>query len=452
MSQLADKPPSSEVANTSPVPNGNHTIRRTRSSTMIHIIDERFNNRSAERTALLRQLKKALQGRDVSVQFWACVQVCDLSKLEFLVELAGLSPKAMDIITDLCCTLPYKWIQRPSPFDDLRTISTASASGSQQTSSRSARNGARERDGHKCVITGTRKVYQVAPIFPSHGGSEAVSDDSSAPTIWKFVDVFWNRATAERWHKAAFNALDDFESANGCTNLICLRNDLRAAWANGLFALRPVFVSPDSTEMEVEFHWQPKQFHEPYDHVDVLKVPISSEGVSSVEGLLVVRSTKENGFLPIESGDRFMLRTDDPKSRPLPSYDLLDMQWHLNRIVAMSAAPEIFNEDDDEDEEDDEDDSCTAKPLYRQPPSDVLDWIQYPSSSSSSCDGSIDNNNLYPVVSTVTGGCVGTLAEWMEDLDCSFATRTGSVGLVARPLTDHSRVMRRTVNDDLREP
>lgn len=32
------------------------------------------------------------------------------------------------------------------------------------------------------------------------------------------------------------------------------------------------------------------------------------------------------------------MRTTDPEVLPLPSKHLLDMKWHLNRIVAMSAA------------------------------------------------------------------------------------------------------------------
>jgi hypothetical protein len=53
----------------------------------------------------------------------------------------------------------------------------------------------------------------------------------------------------------------------------------------------------------------------------------------------------------IKSGNTFTLTTTDPITHPLPSFPLLEIQWHLSRVVSMSGAAEIFNhryEDDDE--------------------------------------------------------------------------------------------------------
>lgn len=58
-------------------------------------------------------------------------------------------------------------------------------------------------------------------------------------------------------------------------------------------------------------------------------------------------------YRSIQSGDIFTLTTDDPESRPLPSLELLEMQWILQRITAMSDAagtPELdWDWDDDDD-------------------------------------------------------------------------------------------------------
>jgi len=43
---------------------------------------------------------------------------------------------------------------------------------------------------------------------------------------------------------------------------------------------------------------------------------------------------------PLFSGARFTFTTDDPVNRPLPSKDLLDLQWALQRLTAMAAAAE----------------------------------------------------------------------------------------------------------------
>ena len=59
----------------------------------------------------------------------------------------------------------------------------------------------------------------------------------------------------------------------------------------------------------------------------------------------------------IKSGDWFEMRTDDPEARPLPSWELLEMQWFLQRVVGMAGAAEFREttpapEDDLDDEVD----------------------------------------------------------------------------------------------------
>ncbi|KAJ9201897.1 hypothetical protein DTO164E3_3335 [Paecilomyces variotii] len=57
------------------------------------------------------------------------------------------------------------------------------------------------------------------------------------------------------------------------------------------------------------------------------------------------------------SGDTFTLTTDDPQSKPLPSIELLQMQWTLQRLIAISGAAgvndeELFDSDDGYDDDD----------------------------------------------------------------------------------------------------
>ncbi|CAK7273591.1 hypothetical protein SEPCBS119000_005739 [Sporothrix epigloea] len=54
--------------------------------------------------------------------------------------------------------------------------------------------------------------------------------------------------------------------------------------------------------------------------------------------------------LPLETGQIFTIRAENPED--LPSFDLLEMQWDLLRIAAMSGAAEAQDEGWDEDEED----------------------------------------------------------------------------------------------------
>ena len=48
----------------------------------------------------------------------------------------------------------------------------------------------------------------------------------------------------------------------------------------------------------------------------------------------------------IKSGDIFELKTDDAIARPLPSFQLLEMQWFLTRIVGMAGAAFPYGSED----------------------------------------------------------------------------------------------------------
>lgn len=53
----------------------------------------------------------------------------------------------------------------------------------------------------------------------------------------------------------------------------------------------------------------------------------------------------------IQSGDEIRITTEDPQNCPLPHWDLLEMQWVLNRVVAMSGAVDVDSEFDDVDDD-----------------------------------------------------------------------------------------------------
>lgn len=197
--------------------------------------------------------------------------------------------------------------------------------------------------------------------------------------------MFWGKGKTERWRRAVFNdPTQPGKPVSDCTNLICLRRDIRSAWSSGLFALRPVWVSEDNTEMEIEFYWQPKPDHRLYDMLDVSKQPVSSKNVSSVDRLIVVVGNRgESSYHAIESGYKFRMTTNDPIERPLPSFDLLDMQWHFTRMVSFCGAGSFFDEEEREDASDAKSDVTTQQDRPSTPPNkatppneDVLAWVE----------------------------------------------------------------------------
>ena len=48
-----------------------------------------------------------------------------------------------------------------------------------------------------------------------------------------------------------------------------------------------------------------------------------------------------------------MLRTGDPEKMPLPSRELLEMQWTLHRLSVIAGAAEVYDDFSDNDSDDD---------------------------------------------------------------------------------------------------
>jgi len=118
-------------------------------------------------------------------------------------------------------------------------------------------------------------------------------------------------------------------------NLTCLAPHAHDVWSGGDFALKPLELSSDNRELTVQFFWQVRNKYELESRIDLLAEPASSKGLD--HGAFNMLAYEHDGSIhKIRSGDVFTLRTTDPKNLPLPSKELLEMQWYLQRLVAMS--------------------------------------------------------------------------------------------------------------------
>jgi len=79
--------------------------------------------------------------------------------------------------------------------------------------------------------------------------------------------------------------------------------------------------------------------------VDILTSPESPEGFDGNIKLFHFPTERQ-----VCSGDAISLTTDDPVTRPLPHLALLEMQWTLQRMAAMSGAAEIYDFGNDYDD------------------------------------------------------------------------------------------------------
>ena len=201
---------------------------------------------------------------------------------------------------------------------------------------------------------------EVTHIFPysmlnktankSHRRYAAPSD------FWRFLKFFWTNDHIDKWRNKIFpDPQHPDTGVDSCFNLICLTGTAHKYWNNGHFALKPLKLSEDEKELTIQFFWQPQYNHKLTDGVDLLMEPVSSKDLSLVEKegkkCFLTRILKDLSTPKIKSGDTFTLTTNDPGKRPLPSWELLEMQWILQRITAMSGAagtPEIDWDDDDD--------------------------------------------------------------------------------------------------------
>jgi HNH endonuclease len=170
----------------------------------------------------------------------------------------------------------------------------------------------------------------------------------SSVDFWNLLTAFWSDDRIQEWHNVLFpNQNDPNKGVETCCNLMGLSPDAHTYWTKAYFALQPIELSDDKKRLDVKFHWMLRRSE--YSHkVDVLTPPSSLEDLDGGSDIKLFHFPTDQR---IRSGDMISLTTDDPVTRPLPHYGLLEMQWILQRVVAMSGAAEIyddFNNDDDD--------------------------------------------------------------------------------------------------------
>jgi hypothetical protein len=94
-----------------------------------------------------------------------------------------------------------------------------------------------------------------------------------------------------------------------------------------------------SKELTIQFFWQVPGDYDIGRQIDLLTEHTSSEGLEVVRDGFFLRRLENDGSTPrIRSRETFTFTTGNPKSLPLPSLELLEMQWLLQRLVGMCSA------------------------------------------------------------------------------------------------------------------
>jgi hypothetical protein len=240
-----------------------------------------------------------------------------------------------------------------------------------------------------------------AHIYPwcGFGGK----NEERVVNFWTTLKMFWKEELVESWRSKLFvDANNPNRGTETIENMVSLSAILQRFHSAARFALRPIQLSDDKTKLELEFHWLVVEERNRQDEVDIMDEPLSSASRLSAGGgygpLDRIDPTDDTIRLPLVSGTRFTMSTDDPVNRPLPDPGLLTLQWHLQRVLAMSGAAEWTEEDFGDDDDDDKDGqgvtSCdnVANWLQNVEPLENhrLSPISRESESEDSVDGSFD--------------------------------------------------------------
>ncbi|KAL1607695.1 hypothetical protein SLS60_002630 [Paraconiothyrium brasiliense] len=384
---------------------------------------ERFSERSTERRQVFQDAATRLD-TGISPSIWAFLQVADLERVKQITQ----NEFSWDTMTeDSISTYPSQakdalrlWKQRPEErgtedttpapkrthskaFSNNASSKSPSHRSQMPTSETRTRSGkplgapegsvrrdvgiakrSKERDGNLCVISGM-SAAQACHIYPWCAFG-AQSTDRVA-NFWGVLRLFWPKDKVDAWHAKIFHDNGTPNGTETVENMITFTATLNNFHTEGAFALRPVRITADKTQLELEFHWLKRQVRDSRATVDLSELPMSSRGLTD-SGHGQYLCYLDNGVpTRIVSGKKFTMTTDDPVNKPLPDPGLLELQWHLQRILAMSGAAG-WKEDDFDDDDDDSD-----------PPEEfVQQWIEdtwdHRQNWGLSRDGSVDNGDM----------------------------------------------------------
>src|SRR4051812_45719859 len=143
--------------------------------------------------------------------------------------------------------------------------------------------------------------------------SDQLKSSDMIPDFWGLLYLFWDEDRVEKWRNTIFPNSQNPDVGVGverCFNLISLSPNAHDMWNRGLFALKPLELSPDRKELTVQFFWQVPGGHKIKSRIDLLTEPTSSEGLDFVgDGNFLSRFENDVSSPRIRSGETFIFTT-----------------------------------------------------------------------------------------------------------------------------------------------
>ncbi|KAL4759204.1 uncharacterized protein BDW70DRAFT_151783 [Aspergillus foveolatus] len=289
------------------------------------------------RSTLIQAISTATQISRVDSAIWAFLWTADIPNLEAMLDNARLNPRvvyrqlvdyhqARDAIR--------KWMVRTQfPGNEQHRVHRLKEKKSRPSSMSKERSAnldsvlswnaglCKTRDGNKCVITKANahphanpgntgndagvKVAHIAPISLERGNCI-----KNAP-FWNTLRLFFSDRKVDSWITATRVTTDT-------SNMICLSEGAAQALATARYALKPRSLNAKRTEMETEFFALPGGYHS--GKRDIMAKPLFNTAGKNGEGVYV----------------SVRLITQNSRVYELPSWEILELAWHMNRVAALS--------------------------------------------------------------------------------------------------------------------
>ncbi|KDB21405.1 hypothetical protein H109_06653 [Trichophyton interdigitale MR816] len=316
---------------------------------------------SQVRVELIKKISDGA-GADIAQPLWPFLWLADIPQLERISS----NPDLVTHVTGLATRIKEskllpRWTQRardrtPSPTSSppaTTRLSEVAALGDQPDSPTSSGRSTprsrskkevdlcRARDENRCVITGADDPVECAHIFPfSMRGLQAPDIVQDPFNPWSVLRMFWSNERVDAWYNAVTGPL----GTETVRNLMCLAPSVHKYHERSFFALEPVEENPES--LTVRFHWLPHMHN-------LLKIKPDTRP-SFPSGIGCGRRIRLwNVVTGMEIVSGTLIRISASDGIPLPDPALLQMQWMLQRIIALAGGAEAFEESNDGDDDDD---------------------------------------------------------------------------------------------------
>jgi hypothetical protein len=131
-------------------------------------------------------------------------------------------------------------------------------------------------------------------------------------------------------------------------NMLSFTPTIHRFHSAGLFGLQPIEASSDGKSLKLKLYWLPQRPTPGDTMTDIMDIPALPDDVELED--IAICNAQDRHF--IKSGEVIELTTSDPETLPLPNWDLLEIQWVLQRLTALRGAadvPDTVLDDESED-------------------------------------------------------------------------------------------------------